>query len=163
MRYFFSLGSNLGDPYFYMKKMEEFLEKTLDSPIIRSSLMETTPVDVTDVQKIYLNRIVVGESQILPLDMLKLCQKEELSLGRTNKGAKLARTADIDILFAGNQIINSDVLTIPHPAICERLFILKGLQQTDNTFVHPLLKKSISLLYSEIAEKLKDQEITIIK
>lgn len=163
MLYFFSLGSNLGDRFNYMDKMEAFLESLLDGPVNKSSLMETSPVDVKDAQNAYLNRIVSGYSNISPKEMLILCQKEEIRLGRDQKGEKLSRTADIDILFAQDTIISTDNLTVPHLAICERRFIIEGLYELDKDFLHPLLLKSIAELKDEYCSKLQVQEIHIIK
>lgn len=163
MLYYFSLGSNLGDRFSYIEKMENFLLEKLDQPMVSSSLMETAPVDVSDEQLPYLNKIISGLSNLAPQEMLKECQYLENELGRENKGAKLARTADIDILLVDDVIFTDDSLTIPHPAICDRRFILEGLIEMDEELIHPVLKKSISALYSEMKKCIKDQEITIIK
>lgn len=163
MLYFFSLGSNLGNRESYIQRMDDMICTILNDKVKRSSLMETDPVDVIDKQQPYLNRIISGNCDLEPEEVLKKCQSFEIDLGRVNKGEKLSRTADIDIIFAENSVLDLENLTIPHPAICERRFILEGLFEIDPHFIHPKLKKSISSLYEEMSHKVKDQGIKIIK
>ncbi len=163
MLYYFSLGSNLGNRESYIQKMEDLLKSFLKEPVKCSSLMETAPVDVAEKQTPYLNKILSGYSNLGPEVVLKNCQKFENKLGRLNKGEKLSRTADIDIIFAEGNILNQELLVIPHPAICERRFILEGLFELDPYFMHPVLNKNISSLYHEMSREIKDQEIRIIK
>lgn len=163
MRYCFSIGSNLGDRYFYIGEMVEFLQNLLSRDIKISSLMETEPLEVNDSQLPYLNQIISGFSEIEPDEMLKLCQSEEVRLGRGEKGMMLPRTSDIDIIFADDKIINNENLTLPHPAICYRRFILEGMYETDKDWKHPQLDKSINELHLKMSIELKNQKIQRIK
>lgn len=163
MRYCFSLGSNLGDRYFYMKEMITFLKTLLYGDVKISSLMETEPLEVNNSQLPYLNQIISGCSEILPNEMLIKCQQEEERLGRTGKGMMLSRTADIDIIFIDDQVIQSESLSVPHHAICKRRFIIEGLVETDIKWRHPLLQKSINELHLKMSDELNKQKIRRIK
>lgn len=159
MRYLFSIGSNLGDKSFFICEMQNFLKTILNDPIEYSSLMETAPVDVNTNQESYLNQIISGYSNKTPKEVLRLSQKEEKRLGRDAKGEKLSRTADLDIIIVDDYVSDAEDLTIPHPAICERRFILEGLNELIPEFIHPVLKKSISKLFNEMSPEVKEQEI----
>ncbi len=150
---FLSLGTNCGDRLDYILRMEQLLELILEPPVKKSRIMETEPVDVTDKQLWYLNRIVSAYYSKSPLSLLKATQEIEVALGRIDKGTMKSRTADIDILLFGNEILKSDILTIPHRGILTRRFNLEGLNDIDSSIVIPGLQKSVrAVLESNIAD-----------
>lgn len=150
---FLSLGSNCGDRLDYILRMEQLLEQILEPPLKKSRIMETEPVDVTDKQQWYLNRIIGAYYSKSPTCLLKATQEIEVALGRVDKGTMKSRTADIDILLFGNEILNSDILTIPHRGILTRRFNLEGLNDIDSSIVIPGLQKSVKeILQSNIAD-----------
>jgi len=122
-----SLGTNLGDRESNMISMESRVQELFDSPMITSPLYETEPVGV-DAHQNYLNRIVGGEYNGSPLELLAATQAIENSLGRTNKGELAPRTADIDILLFGDSIVKTNELTIPHHALFDRHFEILGVK-----------------------------------
>lgn len=122
-----SLGTNSGDRLSRMRAMELLLAEVLHPPITASTLVETEPVAVATEQPWFLNRIVRGYYLSTPERLLDECNRIERELGRTGKGMRTQRTADIDILLFGEQTVATRVLVIPHPAILERRFCMEGL------------------------------------
>ncbi len=122
-----SLGSNSGDRLYYINRMEEMLQDGVLTSVRVSDLMETEPVDVFDIQPWYLNRVIAGWYPGSAAELLDTCLMIERSLGRIGKGTRGKRTADIDILLFGFEVIATEFLTIPHPAILTRRFCLEGL------------------------------------
>lgn len=112
-----------------MREMENSLEAVLTRPILKSAVMETEPVDVSEDQQWYLNKIVSGFFEGTPQELLKYTQSVEIKLGRLSKKKREPRTADIDILIFDEIIVNDADLKIPHPAITQRRFCLEGLYE----------------------------------
>jgi 2-amino-4-hydroxy-6-hydroxymethyldihydropteridine diphosphokinase len=159
---FLSLGTNCGDRLNYINRMEQMLELILEPPVKKSRIMETEPVDVTDQQQWYLNRIIGAYYTKLPSCLLKETQDIEAALGRTEKGTMKSRTADIDILLFGNDIVNSELLTIPHRGILTRRFNLEGLNEIDSSIVIPGVQKSVKTILESNINELRLQGIRYI-
>lgn len=157
-----SLGTNSGDRFYYMRAMEDALKPLLHAPIRKSALFETEPVDVDHEQVWFLNRIVCGGYCGSAEALLEHCSAIELSLGRTNKGLRTARTADIDILLFGNECISSPELTIPHYAILERRFCLEGLYQTLPEVEITPTGKTVAFYYKTMKNHVKQQCIRFV-
>ncbi len=134
----------------------------LGPPLMFSSLMETSAVDVQEAQTPYLNRIITGVYNGSPYQLLCECEEIELSLGRRHKGLKKPRTADIDILIYDEVIISSDKLTIPHPAVFGRRFCLEGLNQIGADWIVPMTGKTIGESFLLIDSDVKRQEIIFL-
>lgn len=130
MRVFLSLGSNLGDRRKNLQLAIKALNASAGRVIKKSKTYETKPHGVKN-QPMFLNCCIEIETNLKPLKLLAACQKIEKLLGRlkSEKGKMLPRTIDIDILFYGNEIINTPKLTLPHPRIAEREFVLKPLAE----------------------------------
>jgi 2-amino-4-hydroxy-6-hydroxymethyldihydropteridine diphosphokinase len=139
--------------------MEERIRVILGPPIKVSSLMQTEPLEVTTQQPVYLNRMVCGSFKGSAEELLKLCQSIENDLGRTDKGRKLARTADIDIILFGNTQIQSEILSIPHPQLFSRRFCIEGLSEIVPEWSVPGTGFTIMELYDTIRFAVKDQKI----
>ncbi len=123
------LGSNLGDSEAYLKKAVEALQASDDihaltiSPVYRSK--PHGPQDQPD----YLNAVAGFETSLQPGKLLDLLQKIEAENDRVREGVVRwgARTLDLDLLFYGDQIIHTKRLSVPHPQICKRAFVLLPL------------------------------------
>jgi 2-amino-4-hydroxy-6-hydroxymethyldihydropteridine diphosphokinase len=159
---FLSLGTNCGDRSGYLEQMEQMLELILELPVQKSRIMETEPVDVTDKQQWYLNRIIGAHYSKTPTCLLKATQEIEKELGRIDKGTMKSRTADIDILLFGNIVCNSDILTIPHRGILTRRFNLVGLNDIDSSIVIPGIQKSVKAILESNVNELQLQGIRYI-
>jgi 2-amino-4-hydroxy-6-hydroxymethyldihydropteridine diphosphokinase len=154
-----SLGCNLGDRQKNIITMEQRLREILQGPYISSSLMETVAVDVPEKQPSYLNRLFCGTFSGNAEQLLEKCVMIELELGRTDKGAKKARTADIDIILFGNLKLSGEKLTIPHPQLFTRRFCIEGLCEIVPEWKVPGTGFTIIELYDTIRFAVKDQKI----
>jgi 2-amino-4-hydroxy-6-hydroxymethyldihydropteridine diphosphokinase len=140
---YLSLGSNLGDRLQYLKKATAKIGES-DSIVVRkiSAVYETDPVGNPD-QPRFFNLVALIETDLKPLRLLDYLLDIEQKLGRERTEKWGSRTIDIDILLYDERIINSDRLTLPHPRMHKRRFVLVPLAQIHPNFFHPLLKKSI--------------------
>jgi 2-amino-4-hydroxy-6-hydroxymethyldihydropteridine diphosphokinase len=118
-----------------------------------SSVYETEPMYVED-QAWFLNCVIAVETELLPRDLIESFQAVEARLGRKRSRRYGPRVIDIDILFYGSFVISEEGLTIPHPRIAERLFVLAPLAEIRPDLVHPVLKKTVW----ELLASLKDEK-----
>lgn len=145
MRYFLSLGSNLGHKYHNLVQALSLLKKEKIKILKNSSIYETQPVDYLQQPKFY-NQVVEVETVLKPLDLLELIKKIEGKMGRKDNVPKGPRIIDIDILLAEDFVLSSDRLTIPHPRLSQRNFVLIPLAEISPESCHPVLKKTIKEL-----------------
>lgn len=141
---YLSLGANLGDRAANLKSAIDRL-RDFGEVLAVSSFYETEPVEFT-AQPWFLNCVVKLDTEKLPKQLLAGIFNLEHEMGRERKQNKGPRTIDIDILLFGDSIIESPGLTVPHPAMHERRFVLEPLAEIAAEVRHPVLKKSISEL-----------------
>jgi 2-amino-4-hydroxy-6-hydroxymethyldihydropteridine diphosphokinase len=157
-----SLGCNLGDRFALMRAMQDGLADVLAPPLGLSPLMETEPLGMPAGTGWFLNRVVRGQYQGSAPQLLMQCQAIEKALGRTGKGANLSRTADIDILLFGSDLIDLQNLTIPHPAIPQRRYCLEGLAHLVPQLVHPRLHRTFDELCRQMPSEVRNQQLRFI-
>jgi 2-amino-4-hydroxy-6-hydroxymethyldihydropteridine diphosphokinase len=133
-----SLGSNVGDREFYLNAAVEDLSLEL-GPVIKSSAITETMPEGVDSHPAYLNWILVFRTSFEATEIHAITRKIEDRYGRTDKGLLQPRTLDIDILAIGNQLYNSETLTIPHKSLHLRKFILEPLKDFFPEWRHPTL------------------------
>jgi 2-amino-4-hydroxy-6-hydroxymethyldihydropteridine diphosphokinase len=138
---YLSLGSNLGDRQANLRNAIGQLLELGDVQEV-SSLYETEPVDFAD-QPWFLNCAVAVRTELIPREFLAGILAIEKSMGRERTQPKGPRVIDIDILLFGQQTVNTAQLTVPHPAMTERRFVLEPLAEIAPEAVHPILKKTI--------------------
>jgi 2-amino-4-hydroxy-6-hydroxymethyldihydropteridine diphosphokinase len=148
------LGSNLGDREKNLLLAIKKINEQAGTVSTVSSLYETEPWGKND-QPEFLNQVIVLESLLYPLPLLQKLQLIELDLGRKKTTEWGARTLDIDILFYGNEIIADKHITVPHPSIADRKFVLEPLCEILPAFIHPLLQKSSLQLLKECKDELQ--------
>lgn len=143
---YLSLGSNLGDRLRFLKKAIEKIGES-DSVAIRkiSPVYETDPVGNPD-QPRFLNLVILIETTLKPLRLLDYLLDIEERLGRERDEKWGPRTIDLDILLYDELITSSDRLTLPHPRMHQRRFVLVPLARINPNLFHPLLKKSVEEL-----------------
>ena len=141
-RIYLLLGSNLGDPRKQLTRAKKIISSTL-GPIERSSSLYKTKAWGKTDQPDFINQVIVIVSELSPENLMEKILLIEADLGRIRKQKNNPRTIDIDILFYNKEIIKSKKLTIPHPLLQERNFVMYPLNELSPNFLHPVLKKSI--------------------
>lgn len=144
-RVFLGLGSNIGEKQKNILRALRLISEFF-SIKKKSHLYLTEPVGNTK-QDWFVNCAIEIETNIPPHKLLSLLKSLEKKLGRTKMEKNGPRTIDIDILFYDDLRVKTKTLTIPHPHIQERLFVLQPLMDIDPYFQHPVLKKSVQELY----------------
>ena len=146
---YLSLGSNVGDREAHLRDAIAWLE-TKGRIVAVSSFYETAPVEFTD-QAWFLNCAVAVETTETPEQLMASILGFEQQMGRQRLAKKGPRSIDIDILLVadpitGNTILDSPALTVPHPAMQQRRFVLEPLAEIAPAVRHPALKKTIKEL-----------------
>jgi 2-amino-4-hydroxy-6-hydroxymethyldihydropteridine diphosphokinase len=150
---YLSLGSNLGDKLNQLQEVV-FLIQTHIGEVIKTSPIYETPAWGFEGDNFY-NACIAVETTLSPLTLLEKLLEIETKLGRErNQNTGYAsRTVDIDILYYGKEIVNTDALTIPHPNLQFRRFVLKPLSDIAPQFYHPILHKDTRNLLQECKDK----------
>lgn len=147
--YHLGLGANLGDRRVHIEKAVAFLQ-SCGRVARRSALYETSPLGMPGAGLFY-NLALALETRLSPLDLLAVCKEHEASQGRDLKNSHdHDRPIDIDILLAGDMVIDTPELTIPHPRLCERGFVLVPLFEIAPKLFHPLEKATVTQLLSRL-------------
>lgn len=141
---YLSLGSNIGDRAAHLRSAIDRL-KRLGTVVMVSSFYETEPVELT-TQPWFLNCALRLDTERTPEELLREILALEQEMGRQRRQSKGPRTIDIDILLFGELILQSEALSIPHPAMQERRFVLEPLSQIAPRAMHPVVKKTVSEL-----------------
>ena len=144
-----AIGSNLGTP---KKNCIEAIDIISSSPgikiISKSSFYQTAPVGNTE-QNWFINSVIKISTQLNPDILLAVLLEIESKMGRIRKEKWGPRIIDLDLLFYDNLIIKKKDLTLPHPEIQKRNFVLQPLNEIEENFIHPSLNKSINTLLKE--------------
>lgn len=144
-----SLGSNLGDRIGFLRKAVEALGQVPGFRICGiSSVYETEPVGKKD-QPQFLNAAVEIESMLSPDSLLVNCKRVERRVGRTQSEKWGPREIDLDLIYVGDMVVKSPMLTLPHPEVAGRRFVLTPLAEIAPGFVDPLRNCTLSELLSE--------------
>ncbi len=148
-----SLGSNLGDRAGNLLLAVRGLMEASFTVNKLSAIYETEPVGVFEGHQNFLNMVAeICISGITPSQMMARMLRIEYLLGRKDKFLKKPRTVDLDLLLFGDVTSETDFLTLPHPRMQDRRFVLAPLAEIAPHVVHPVLKKDISRLLSETGD-----------
>jgi 2-amino-4-hydroxy-6-hydroxymethyldihydropteridine diphosphokinase len=160
---YLSLGSNLGDR---QVQLQDALAKlaAVGRVVATSSFYETEPVEFTQ-QPWFLNCAIALETNKTPEQLMAAILRIEEEMGRRRVQKKGPRAIDIDILLFDDTIVDSKELTIPHPAMHQRRFVLEPLAEIAPELLHPVLKKTIgelldSLPPGQVVKRLKPKPRT---
>ena len=153
---YIGLGSNLGDSIAYLDNAIDSLNSSQNiNHLSVSSFYRSKPHGPQD-QPDYINAVARFETSLDPHALLSLLQKIENNNNRQRNGERWgARTLDLDLLLYGNVVIDTETLTVPHPYICERSFVLYPLQELKPDLCFPNGKMLSECIATLVAEKLE--------
>ena len=157
---FVSVGSNLGDKIENCQKGINGLLADGESVLVRSSsFYRTSPVDYKE-QDWFVNLVIKIETNLDPFELLGKIQDIQKAIGRKAGTVRFGpRILDLDIIFFDDQVIQTDILEIPHPRMHKRRFVLKPICDIEPSMMHPVLGKDMQSLLSG----LKDSEQRIME
>ena len=148
---YIGVGSNLGDRYENLERALELLSaKALLQQV--SSVYETEPVGYSQ-QPPYLNLVCRVDTELSPQQLLGKLKKIEHEMGRKASFRNAPRIIDLDILLYDDIVMESNELTIPHPRLTERAFVLVPLDEIAPELVHSVKRKKITQLLSALSDK----------
>lgn len=148
---YLGLGTNLGNKEANLRTAIHKLQKRIGKQVSLSSFYETAPWGFESDHS-FLNAAIGLETSLSPIEILHITQEIEKELGRTKKsvnGSYSDRLIDIDILLYDTLVLQTPELTIPHPLMTERDFVMKPLIEIAGNVIHPTRQKTLSELYQE--------------
>jgi len=151
---YIGIGSNVGDKARQCEQgISEIQKLDRHRLLARSSLYKTQPIGYTE-QDWFINLVIKIETEMDAPALLSSLKEIESRLGRVETLRWGPRTIDLDILFFNDHQIQTDELTVPHPLIQDRQFVLVPLAEIDPNLTHPVLKKTVK----ELLERLKEDQ-----
>ena len=139
---YLALGSNLADRTSYLKAAVSGLMRHGVEMIRSSSLYHTEPKELLD-QPWFLNSVLEAAATLQPRNLLEVCLEVERENGRIRAESNGPRTLDVDIIFYGDQIVETPELVVPHPRYVTRRFVLEPLAEIAPSFRDPVRKITV--------------------
>jgi 2-amino-4-hydroxy-6-hydroxymethyldihydropteridine diphosphokinase len=153
------LGSNLGDKLHNLQQAVQLIKKEI-GPIVNQSGIYVTAAWGNTSQPDFVNQAISVDTDLSPTDLLQKILAIEKKIGRVRDQQKWKeRIIDIDILFYNDTVINTPDLTIPHPYLQERKFVLIPLLEIAQEYIHPIINKNIKTLLQECTDILEVKRI----
>lgn len=150
-----ALGSNLGDRLALLRAAREQLLRLAASPAqwLQAPIYQTAPVACPAGSPDFLNTVVELETTLEPLEWLQQTQRIEAALGRRHGAARNApRAIDVDLLYHGTTRMTTPELTLPHPRLYQRRFVLQPLADIRSELVLPGQSATVAALLAALAE-----------
>ncbi len=147
------IGGNLGNRIENLVVVRSFIENDIGKIIKASSVYETAAWGIAEQPK-FLNQVLLIKTKLTARKMMQVILSIENKMGRIRSQKNASRIIDIDILFFNDEVINHSNLTIPHPEIQNRRFVLVPLNEITSGLIHPVFKQSIKNLLSTTNDKL---------
>lgn len=147
------IGGNMGDRLANLANAKEAIQEHVGVIKKVSAIYETAAWGLEE-QPSFLNQALILETDFEALDLLNILLKIEIQMGRIRNLPLGPRTIDLDIIFFNDQIIDSDKLTIPHPHMQKRNFVLTPLNEIAPELIHPIFNKTINQLLTECTDTL---------
>ena len=157
---YIGIGSNLCNPDKNCVEAIEKLSTNNDIKIVSKSLLyQTTPVGHIK-QDWFVNSVIKIDTQLSPKELLSALLNIESEMGRVRREKWGPRVIDLDLLFYDNLILNQEGITLPHPEIQKRKFVLVPLNEIAENLTHPILKKTIKTLLQELSDDAEVKKLT---
>lgn len=148
---FLSLGSNLGNRKSLLQRAILLIGNDIGEILLESDIYESEAWGYMSENK-FLNMAICISTKLLPEVLLGDLKKIEGTMGRKKStGGYIDRSIDIDIIFYDDLVISKPEITIPHPHMANRRFVLQPLNDIAPDFIHPVLKKSVQNLLNNLA------------
>ena len=150
---YIALGSNEGDSLKIIEDALKDIDQDSSCKLIKqSTIMRSTPYGGVE-QNIFYNGAIVLETYLEPYNLLEFLQTIEAKYKRKRDIHWGPRTLDLDIIFYDNEIIDDEKLTVPHPDMAKRDFVLEPLRELAGYYRHPILRKTVNELADAVGEK----------
>ena len=156
---FIGIGSNIGDRERNCLEAIRLLQQTGAGKVLSRSSLHHTPPYGFEEQDWFFNAAVKMETPLSPLDLFGALKSIEKDMGRQAGFRWGPRIIDLDLLFYNALVMESDELTLPHPGIEKRRFVLEPLAELDPEWTHPRLLKNIAELLRELGPESKEEAL----
>jgi 2-amino-4-hydroxy-6-hydroxymethyldihydropteridine diphosphokinase len=147
------LGSNMGRRKDFLRRAKQMIGAEVGGISKESGVYETAAWGKTD-QQAFLNQVILVETKLLPDALMQTLLKIEQELGRIRTQKFGPRTIDLDILFYDDLVLKTKLVTIPHPAIQERRFVLVPLVELSPRKIHPVYHQTVATLLRNCTDEL---------
>jgi 2-amino-4-hydroxy-6-hydroxymethyldihydropteridine diphosphokinase len=147
---FLALGSNLGNRKQNLEKALNYIAEKVTIDML-SPVYESDPIGYTE-QPLFLNAVLGGTTVLKPLELLKFIKDIEQKMGRQSSFPNAPRLIDIDVLFYDAKMINKPELTIPHPRLTIRAFVMVPLADLAPELVHPGNNRPVKTLLEDLGK-----------
>ena len=146
------IGSNLGDKTTYLKNAGSYIQQQCGQIVKQSSFYETEPWGFTE-QPSFLNQALCIQTELAPAQLMHTLLQIESKMGRTRELKMGPRIIDLDILQIDQQIVDTPLLQLPHPAMHLRRFALIPMEEIAPQLMHPQFNKTITQLLAECVDQ----------
>lgn len=154
-------GSNMGNRTAYLQQSTKIIEEQCGNIIARSHIYETAAWGVLDQPSFY-NQAFAVQTNLLPEQLMRTLLNIEATIGRHRVQKMGPRIIDLDVLLIDSLIINTPLLTVPHPHLTERRFALTPLAEIAPDLIHPIMHETIIALLAKCRDMLPVKQLNML-